>query len=65
MKLFSGSGSRVNNTKGTRGSSSRKSSTPYQDYSSDYNGAVWEDDEPRVVKSDGFAETKAYPFYVV
>ncbi len=60
MKLFSGSGSRVNNTKGTRGSSSRKSSTPYQDYSSDYNGAVWEDDEPRVVKSDGFAETKAY-----
>lgn len=60
MKLFSGSGSRVNNARNTRGSDSRGISASHQSYSSGYSGAAWEDDEPRIVKADGSAASPSY-----
>lgn len=58
MKLFSGSGNRVNNSRNARGSENGAASR--QSRSSSYSGAVWEDEEPRVVKADGSATSPAY-----
>ncbi len=52
MKLFSGSGSRVNHSRNNRGSENRGAHSSHQARSSTYNGAIWEEDEPRVVKAD-------------
>ena len=56
MKLFSGSGNRVNNSRNARGSENGAASR--QSRSSSYSGAVWEDEEPRVVKADGSATSR-------
>ena len=51
MKLFSSSGSRVNHSRSSRGPENRGVPS-HQSRSSNNNGAVWEEDEPRVVKAD-------------
>ena len=60
MKLFSGSGTRVNNAKSGRSSESQSRSASRQRYSSSYGNAGWEEDEPRIVKEDGSSSSAAY-----
>lgn len=60
MKLFSGSGTRVNNAKSGRSSESQSRSASRQRYSSSYGNAGWEEDEPRIVKEDGSSSSSAY-----
>ncbi len=61
MKLFSGSGNRVNNAKASR-VARNGSAAPYykENRSLNKSEAVWEEEEPRIVKADGSDAISGY-----